>query len=80
LPKTGHGRQLHTLRQSVDLNAVEVKERVRLNIYCVYASIQPGKPGRNIFAGPDAKNDYREAQRAGRCLNVAHFRRIANIG
>ena len=78
-----HRRQSRAQRQGVDANPVGVHERVGHDIKCVGAALERLEGGRDILRSPDFECDDLKAERAGRCLNLAHLQHgggIADIG
>ena len=83
LPKAVHRRQSRGQRQGVDANAVGVHERVDTDIKCIRAALERVEGGRDVLRSPDFGCGDLKAERAGRCLSLAHVQHgggIAHIG
>ena len=60
-----------------------IYERVATDIKCIRAALERLEGGRDILRSPNFECRDFEAERAGRCLNLAHLQHgggIANIG
>ena len=78
-----HRRQSRGERQGVDANPVGGYERVGTDIKRLRAALERLEGGRDILGSPDFECSDLEAERAGRCLNLAHIQHgggIADIG
>ena len=83
LPNAVHRRQSRAERQVLMRIRLVFVERVDSDIKCVRAALERLEGGRDILRSPDFEWDDFEAERAGRCLNLAHLQHgggIADIG
>src|SRR5215831_19852352 len=66
-------RQSRGQRQGIDADAMGEHERVDTDIKCVCTSIERLEGGYDVFASLDFCCNDLEAERAGRCLDLAHI-------
>ena len=79
LPSAVHRRQSRAHRQDVDAGPVGVHERVGTKIKCIRAVLERLEGGCDVLRSPDFGCSDLKAERAGRCLDLAHLQHGGGI-
>jgi hypothetical protein len=79
LPITVHRRQSRAHSQDVDATPVGIHERVRTNIKGIRAVLERLEGGGDVLRPPDFGCSDLKAERAGRCLGLAHVQHGGGI-